>query len=357
MAFQNSNRFRTTLSAAITNAQTTIPLTSTAGLPALSAAGPMRFVIAPINALTPFEIIHATGVAGNDLTGVIRGVEGSTAQAWSDLSATRVFSAPTAGVSAANSVAGLAGHVQFRTDAAEAAGSFAGDSEFFWENVLKHIEVGVRVGSAHTAAMYKALVYGALGVFRTSTPKIVVGEGNGVGQYVLLGWDDVSEYGYAVAASNSDGSIIRHLVLQSPGIPGDVNSGKGNVGIGTLSPSEKLHVVGSAVVSGHYATLASSPAQIVADQNDYAPANSSFLRIFSDAARTITGFANTTDGKRLVVCNVGSFAITIAHQSAASLAQNRVITGSAGTNLVLGANDSTQMIYDGASSRWRVINL
>jgi hypothetical protein len=97
----------------------------------------------------------------------------------------------------------------------------------------------------------------------------------------------------------------------------------------------------------------SSPAQIVADQNNYAlPASTDVVRLSSDSTRTITGFVAGIDGAVATICNVGVFDIRIAHESLSSTTANRV-TSATGSDVTLAPNDSLSLIYDGTSSRWR----
>lgn len=93
--------------------------------------------------------------------------------------------------------------------------------------------------------------------------------------------------------------------------------------------------------------------QITANQNDYALGSASLFRLSSDASRTITGFEGGTDGKGIVLANVGSNNIVIANQSASSGAINRVITGTSG-DITLSADDVAILFYDGTTERWRV---
>lgn len=104
-----------------------------------------------------------------------------------------------------------------------------------------------------------------------------------------------------------------------------------------------------------YITGVVSPATITSNQNDYAAINGArWGRIASSAAFQITGFSGGASGMRRLVTNVGSYNITIMHQSSSSSAENRVLCpGNA--SFVLNANDSCEMIYDGTSSRWRVL--
>ena len=103
-----------------------------------------------------------------------------------------------------------------------------------------------------------------------------------------------------------------------------------------------------------------SPAQITADQNDYAPTSidaSTELRIDSDAARSITGIdagASQVDGRKLVITNDGSFPITLNHANASSTAANRFDLAN-DTDVEIAAGGTILLTYDGTASRWRVL--
>lgn len=98
-----------------------------------------------------------------------------------------------------------------------------------------------------------------------------------------------------------------------------------------------------------------SPAQITADQNDYAlAAPTKYFRLDTDASRTITGFGNGAAGREVVIVNVGANNLVIANENAGSAAANRIITGTAG-DITLSADDTATLFYDGTTQRWRVI--
>ena len=102
-----------------------------------------------------------------------------------------------------------------------------------------------------------------------------------------------------------------------------------------------------------------SPAQITANQNDYAPTGHSTTRTFRlnlDAARTITGLQGGTDGRRITISNISAFGLTLAHDSASSTAANRILCPNS-TLIVIRANGAVDLWYDGTSSRWRVISV
>jgi hypothetical protein len=59
----------------------------------------------------------------------------------------------------------------------------------------------------------------------------------------------------------------------------------------------------------------------------------------------------------LVVANVGAANfVHLNNQDAGSTASNRIITGTAGSVNALNTNDTCELIYDGTTQRWRIIN-
>src|SRR5487761_26424 len=91
-----ANNVNTTLNGGITASATTITLSSTAGLPASIPAGEY-FAVTLNDAATQsvFEVVYASAISGANLT-VIRGQEGTTAQAW--LSGDYAYASATAGI-------------------------------------------------------------------------------------------------------------------------------------------------------------------------------------------------------------------------------------------------------------------
>lgn len=100
-----------------------------------------------------------------------------------------------------------------------------------------------------------------------------------------------------------------------------------------------------------------SPAQIVANTDNYNPTGLStcnVLRINTDAARNLTGITALTPGTDIILCNTGAFTITLVHDATSTAANRFYCPGSA--NYSLTANMSVHIMYDGTSSRWRVVN-
>lgn len=165
----------------------------------------------------------------------------------------------------------------------------------------------------------------------------------------------------AAFTSPTDGYVVAYnatndeFELVTPGGGGSLSDG--DYGDVTVSSSGTVMTVDSA--SSAFAMTADiSPAQITSNQNDYSPtglATASTLRLDADNARTITGLAGGSDGRILILTNIGSFPITLAHASTSSSAGNRFLLPQA-LDHVLGTNVSLTVQYDATSSRWRVLN-
>lgn len=94
-----------------------------------------------------------------------------------------------------------------------------------------------------------------------------------------------------------------------------------------------------------------TPAQLLANQNDYVPGNFDVLRLASDQARTITGFRGGVKGRFLRLFNVGLYEITISHRSGSSALGNRVRSAT-GFDIVLNSGGELVLYYDIATSEW-----
>jgi hypothetical protein len=104
---------------------------------------------------------------------------------------------------------------------------------------------------------------------------------------------------------------------------------------------------------GTLASIPNSPAQITADQNNYAPGTARYQRLTSDASRTITGLSvSQVDGMEVFITNVGSNNLVLSNQNASSTATNRFLF-STGADITLAANKSIRLFYDNTTGRWR----
>lgn len=96
-----------------------------------------------------------------------------------------------------------------------------------------------------------------------------------------------------------------------------------------------------------------TPTGLVADTNDWAPTNfatSSRLRVSASSAISLTGIAAGTEGRVIVLDNVGSSVITLRSENASSTAANRFTLAK---DCPIRTGEQATLIYDGTSSRWR----
>jgi len=102
-----------------------------------------------------------------------------------------------------------------------------------------------------------------------------------------------------------------------------------------------------------------TPAQITANQNDYAPAGLApgvVLRLDLNSNREITGFSATDFAERdlVLIVNISTFNLKLKNNNAASLAANRILLDG---DLTLRSNMSALLIYDAVSLRFRVVSI
>jgi hypothetical protein len=126
-----------------------------------------------------------------------------------------------------------------------------------------------------------------------------------------------------------------------------------------VAASERLRITGTNTTNqnrltqiGEFVTPAITPAQITANTADYTTGNGVFFRLSTDASRTLSGISGGVDGKRLLIINVGSFPLVLAHENTGSIAVNRIISPTA-ADLTIAANGSIDLVYDATTARWR----
>ena len=89
--------------------------------------------------------------------------------------------------------------------------------------------------------------------------------------------------------------------------------------------------------------------------NNWAPTLTGATRVRFDgpAAADVTGLAGGTDGRYLILTNDGANAITFRDEDAGSTAGNRFAFNG---DILVGADESFTIIYDGSISRWTRLN-
>lgn len=99
-----------------------------------------------------------------------------------------------------------------------------------------------------------------------------------------------------------------------------------------------------------------SPAQLVANTDDWTPtgiATATVIRVSTDVSRNLTGINNRggAAGQVLKLLNIGTAPLVLKHDTTSGSA-SFYCPGS--VDFTLNGNESTELIYDATSSRWRV---
>lgn len=166
----------------------------------------------------------------------------------------------------------------------------------------------------------------------------------------------------AIASEGSGGAlmrasaVLRFLILTTKGdLLGFNGVDPVRVAVG---PNGSILTANSAAATGwQWGPVVSSPAQLVANVNDYAPGAPGLWRLTSDASRDVTGIlASTVAGQGLLVVNVGAFPVVLKHQNIGSALANRLICPGA-ADITLAADEIASGFYDLTTARWRFVKL
>ena len=126
---------------------------------------------------------------------------------------------------------------------------------------------------------------------------------------------------------------------------GDIGLRRDNVGT--------LTVTNASTGGGSLAFTNSSPSGYTVDQNNLVLTGSAFQRLSGTAARNITGIAPPSgshiDGRMIRIYNVGSFNLTLKHNSGSSTAPNRFFCVQS-VDIIIAPNDYAELIYDGTNN-------
>ena len=115
-------------------------------------------------------------------------------------------------------------------------------------------------------------------------------------------------------------------------------------------------ITDDATTAKHTKRMAVSPATpttLSADTNNLDVGDAVFIRLSGDDPWHITGIANGTASRVLVLCNVGNVDLTLDDENASSSASNRIITGT-GADFVLDPDAMVLSLWDGTDQRWRL---
>jgi hypothetical protein len=139
-----------------------------------------------------------------------------------------------------------------------------------------------------------------------------------------------------------------------------------NTSVSGNSSTEQQHFYATRYLKteGSMVFASSTPAAIVANQNDYVLTGSAFQRLNCTTAADITGIAPPTggahvDGRMIRLASVGTATVTLKHNDAASTAANRMYMHS-GNHTALTVNEWADLVYDSTdngsgAAGWRLV--
>ncbi len=174
-------------------------------------------------------------------------------------------------------------------------------------------------------------------------------------------FDMLLAYGGATLNANGSGPMLTHSNIRlgnwplngSDGIyaAADLAFARAAAGVWGIGNGDGL------TTGGTFGAVAYTPAQITADQNNYAGIHGRSLqiRLSSDAVRTINGITAGVDGELHLVRNVGSFALRISHESGSATGAQiylGALSGEVPSDLMFNPGDVAIVEYDATSSRW-----
>lgn len=166
--------------------------------------------------------------------------------------------------------------------------------------------------------------------------------------------------GAALAAGANGGDVI---IDGGPGIPGGVNGtvrlGQ-NAGAG-ISDAVEMGRASAPLVPTRVIGRQEYPRQAMAlaaganNNVDTTTSSGTYYEITGPAAAfSVTGFTGGTNGRLMIVVNTTAQDMTLANESAGSVAANRIQTQT-GADVVLAGNASGIFIYSTSASRWKLI--
>jgi hypothetical protein len=87
--------------------------------------------------------------------------------------------------------------------------------------------------------------------------------------------------------------------------------------------------------------------------NNASTAGASIVRFTGSTARNLTGLANGTDGKRVILMNASGTDLTLNGSSSSSSVGNRFLLSA--SNETIQEQKCVEVVYDGTTSVWRVL--
>jgi hypothetical protein len=213
-------------------------------------------------------------------------------------------------------------------------------------------------GGDNTAIGYNAVV-------SNTTGSNLVAIGHSAAQYHANGSTSLTTaansiyIGYQVRGFNNSDSNSIVMGYQA------IGEGANTVVIGNSSTVQQhFYATQYIKTEGSLVFASSTPAAIVANQNNYVLTGSAFQRLNCTTASDITGIAPPTggthvDGRMIRLVSVGTATVRLMHNSTSSTAANRIYMHS-GTHVSLTVNEWADLVYDSTdngsgAAGWRLV--
>ena len=152
------------------------------------------------------------------------------------------------------------------------------------------------------------------------------------------------------AATISASAISGLATVATSGSGSDITSG--TVAAARLGTHASTHQTGG---TDAVAAVVVSPTALSASTNNWSIGTGDVFRVSASAAYDLTGITAGTSGLAILLINVGSYAITLKHQSASSTAANRFTTPWAGDCILAASGGNAVLVYDSTTATWRVL--
>lgn len=215
----------------------------------------------------------------------------------------------------------------------------------------------------HNGAAYLAGVWGTDPVGNVVSGGIITTLGTGS----TTGTNTGDQLVFKTIAVSGQSDVVADTITDTltlaagTGITLTTNAGTDTITI-TATATSPADGVNTKVTAGSVAALTETiSVSLSSNQNDYNPSGfavtaptTSRVRINCTSVSTLTGLVAGADGQIVTLQNVGSNAITLSDEDAASSAANRFSIDTIGTTgIVLLTDHCAVLQYDGTSSRWR----
>ena len=207
--------------------------------------------------------------------------------------------------------------------------------------------LGIQAGQGITTGTYNVCMGRDAGAFHANGSTKLTTPTNSV----YIGYDS-----RGLNNSDSNSIVIGYLAI---------GEGANTVVIGNSSTVQQhFYATRYLKTEGSLVFASSTPAAIVANQNDYVLTGSAFQRLNCTTASDITGIAPPTggahvDGRMIRLVNVGTATVRLMHNDTGSAAANRMYRHN-GTNVSLTVNEWADLVYDSTdngsgAAGWRVV--